>query len=177
MKFIETILSGAYVIELDRLEDDRGFFARSWCRHEFEAHGLNPALVQANISYNRRRHTLRGMHYQTAPHEEAKLVRCTRGALYDVILDLRPESESYRRWCAYELSQDNYRMLYIPEGFAHGFQTLENDTEMFYQHSEYYAPQAATGVRWDDPAFSIEWPEVQAPILSPKDRGWPLIPD
>lgn len=173
MKFRETGIPGAFVVEVEKLGDERGFFARAWCSREFAEHGLNPSLVQANISFNRHKKTLRGMHYQQAPHAEAKLVRCTRGALYDVILDLRPDSPTLGRWLAFELSAESYRMLYIPEGCAHGFQTLEDDTEMFYQHSEFFAPQAATGVMWNDPAFGIEWPYPDDPILSPKDNAWP----
>lgn len=174
VKFRETGISGAFVVDVEKIADDRGFFARAWCAREFEEQGLNPSLVQANISYNRYKKTLRGMHYQQPPHAEAKLVRCTRGALYDVILDLRPDSPTLGRWLAFELSGDSYRMLYIPEGCAHGFQTLEDDTEMFYQHSEFFVPQAATGVMWNDPAFGIEWPYPDDPILSPKDNSWPL---
>lgn len=159
MIFTETPLAGTYLIEPEPLADLRGFFARTWCQREFEAHGVNPRLVQCSISFNWRKGTLRGMHYQEAPHAEAKLVRCTRGALYDVALDLRPASPTYRQHFAVVLSAENHRMLYIPEGCAHGFQTLEHDTEVFYQMSEYYAPDAARGVRWNDPAFAIPWPE------------------
>lgn len=173
MRFRATGIAGAFVVDMEKIEDERGFFGRSWCTREFADHGLNPALVQANISYNRHKKTLRGMHYQRAPHGEAKLVRCTRGALYDVILDLRPDSATLGRWLAFELTRDNYRMLYIPDGCAHGFQTLEDSTEIVYQHSEFYAPQSATGVMWDDPAFGIEWPYPDEPILSPKDASWP----
>lgn len=174
MKFIETRLKGAYIIEIELLEDERGFFARTFCQTEFEAHGLNPRLVQCSLSFNRRKGTLRGMHFQVAPMAESKLVRCTKGAIYDVILDLRPDSSTYCQWVAVELSGDNYRMLYIPEGFAHGFQTLEEDTEVFYQMSEFYAPEYARGVRWDDPAFNIEWP-LKTRILSKKDMSYPFV--
>ncbi|MCS6927204.1 MAG: dTDP-4-dehydrorhamnose 3,5-epimerase [Candidatus Binatia bacterium] len=177
MFFLETALTGAFIIELDKHEDERGFFARSWCQREFLAHGLNPRLVQCNISFNRRRGTLRGMHYQVAPHEEAKLVRCTRGAIYDVIIDLRPESPTFTQWLAVELSAENYRMLYIPEGFAHGFQTLEDNTEVFYQMSEFYAPECARGIRWNDPAFAIVWPPAER-IISPRDQHYPdFVPE
>jgi len=169
--FAETKLEGAFVIEPERLGDERGFFARTWCRREFEAHGLNPRLVQCNVSFNRKKGTLRGMHYQAAPHEEAKLVRCTMGAIYDVIIDLRPDSPTFRQWTAVELTEDNRCMLYVPEGFAHGFQTLENDTEVLYQMSEFYHPESARGVRWDDPAFGIEWPIEQLTISS-RDRSY-----
>lgn len=174
MKFIETKLKGACIIEPERLEDERGFFARSFCQNEFEAHGLNPRVVQCNISYNKREGTLRGMHYQVAPMAEAKLVRCTRGAIYDVIIDLRPESPTYCQWAPVELTADNRGMLYIPEGFAHGFQTLEDDTEVLYQMSEFYTPDCVRGVRWDDPAFGIEWP-LNTKIISEKDKNYPLI--
>lgn len=168
MIFTDTPLGGAYVIEVERMVDERGFFARSWCEREFRSHGLNPRLVQCSVSFNLRKGTLRGMHYQVAPYEEAKLVRCTRGAAYDVILDLRRESPTFRRWFATELSADNHRMIYVPEGFAHGFQTLEDDTELFYQMTEEYYPEAARRVRWDDTAFGISWPPGQR-IISPRD--------
>lgn len=168
MIFTETVLSGAFVVELDPMQDERGFFARSWCQQEFAAHGLNPNLVQCNISFNKKRGTLRGMHYQEKPHEEAKLVRCTRGAIYDVIIDLRPDSPTHRRWFGAELTADNYRMLYVPEGFAHGFQTLEDDSEVFYQMSVAHHPDAARGVRFDNPEFAIAWPIVDI-IISPRD--------
>ena len=172
MIFTQTPLSGAYVIDPERLEDERGFFARTWCRREFEAHGLNPELAQCNISYNRCKGTLRGMHYQVAPHAEARLVRCTSGAVHDVIVDLRPQSATFKRWFAIELTADSRRMLYIPEGVAHGFLTLRDDTEVFYQMSEFYAPECARGVRWNDPAFGVEWPdEIQ--IMSERDRSFP----
>jgi dTDP-4-dehydrorhamnose 3,5-epimerase len=155
--------------------DERGFFARTWCQHEFEAQGLNPRLVQCNISYNARRSTLRGMHHQAAPYAEAKLVRCTRGVIHDVIIDLRPDSATYKQHVAVLLDADHHRMLYIPEGFAHGFQTLADDSEVCYQMSEFYHTEAATGVRWDDPAFAIEWPQAQHRIISEKDMTWPLF--
>lgn len=170
MKFIETKLKGAYIIELEPMEDERGFFARSFCQKEFEEHGLNPRIVQCNISYNKKKGTLRGMHYQGVPHEEAKLVSCLRGAIYDVIIDLRPSSTTYCKWFAVELSAQNYKMLYVPEGFAHGFQTLENNTVVFYQMSEFYHPECARGVRWDDKAFGITWP-LSVKITSNKDRS------
>jgi dTDP-4-dehydrorhamnose 3,5-epimerase len=169
--FHKTQLQDAFVIDPERFEDGRGFFARTWCRDEFERRGLNPRLVQCNLSYNVRKGTLRGMHYQIKPHEEAKLIRCTRGAAYDVIVDLRPDSPTYRRWGAVELTAENRRMLYIPEGCAHGFETLEDGTEVFYQMSESYHPEDARGFRWDDPAFGIEWP-LPPSIISHKDRGY-----
>ena len=171
MKFTETKLKGAFVIELEPIEDDRGFFARSWCQKEFAEHGLNPNLVQCNISFNRQRGTLRGMHYQAKPNEEAKLVRCTKGAIYDVIIDIRPESPTFKQWVAVELTAENRKMLYIPEGMAHGFQTLVDDTEVFYQMSEFYHPESARGIRWDDPMFRIDW-VFDNSIISPKDRNY-----
>jgi dTDP-4-dehydrorhamnose 3,5-epimerase len=173
MKFTETKLQGAFIVEPEFLEDERGFFARTWCRHEFEARGLNPRLVQCNISFNRRRGTLRGMHYQVEPYAEAKLVRCTMGAIYDVILDLRPNSATFKEWLAVELTAENRRMLFIPEGLAHGFQTLEDNTEVFYQMSEFYHPECARRVRYDDPAFAIGWP-LLVTIVSDKDMIYPL---
>jgi dTDP-4-dehydrorhamnose 3,5-epimerase len=172
MIFVPTALEGAFLIELERIEDERGFFARSWCQEEFAKHGLRSAFVQCNISFNSRKGTLRGMHYQAAPFEEAKLVRCTKGAMYDVILDLRSESPSFRHWEGFELTAENRRMLYVPEGFAHGFQTLADDTEVFYQMSAFYRPEAARGVRWNDPAFAVAWP-CRRPHMSPRDRGYP----
>ena len=174
MVFRGTKLDGVWVIEPTRVEDDRGFFARTWCQLEFEQRRLNPRLVQCSISYNRRKGTLRGMHFQAAPHQEAKLVRCTRGASFNVVVDLRPESTTFAQWFGTELTGDNHRMLYIPEGVAHGFQTLEDETELFYQMSEVYHPESARGVRWDDPAFAILWPLPPA-IMSEKDRGFPLF--
>ena len=173
MIFTETSIPGAFVIDLEERRDDRGFFARAWCAHEFEDHGLNPRLVQVNLSFNERAGTLRGMHMQLKPHEEAKCVRCTRGAIYDVVLDLRPESPTYKQWEAVELSADNRRMLYVPEGCAHGYQTLTPETETLYQVSEFYAPDSEQGFRWDDPAFGIEWPDADNRVLSPKDAAWP----
>jgi len=168
MIFTETKLKGAYLIDLDKHEDERGFFARSWCTDEFERHGLNPRLVQCNISFNKKLGTLRGLHYQSSPYQEAKLVRCTMGALYDVIIDLRSDSSSFKKWFSVELTAQNRRSLYVPEGFAHGFQTLVDDTEVFYQMSEFFHPECARGVRWDDPAFGIVWPISNA-IISKKD--------
>lgn len=168
-------LPGACIVELEPRADERGFFARSYCVREFEAHGLEPRIVQCNVSYNRHRGTLRGMHYQAAPHGEAKLVRCTRGAIYDVILDLRPESATFCQWRGVELRAEPgvpARMLYVPVGFAHGYLTLEDDTEVFYQMSEFYSPEASRGVRWDDPAFGIEWPEPVR-VISERDRTYP----
>ncbi|MGH7307136.1 MAG: dTDP-4-dehydrorhamnose 3,5-epimerase [Candidatus Rokuibacteriota bacterium] len=172
MRFIATELAGAYVVEPERLEDERGFLARTFCRREFAAHGLNPDLVQCSLSYNARAGTLRGLHYQAAPHQEAKLVRCTRGAIYDVVVDLRRGSPTFRRWTAVELSADNRLMLYVPEGCAHGFQTLCEATEVLYQMSAFHQPDAARGVRWDDPAFRIDWPSAER-VISKRDRHYP----
>lgn len=172
MIFIETKLRGAFIIEPEPLEDERGFFARTFDQKEFEAHGLNPRVMQCNISFNKKKGTLRGMHYQIAPYQEAKLVCCTKGAIYDVALDLRLDSPTLKQWIAVELTAENRRMLYIPEGFAHGFQTLEDNTEVFYQMSEFYHPESAKGVRWNDPAFGIVWP-IAPSIISEKDRAYP----
>ena len=174
MIFKEARLKGAYVIELEQLQDERGLFARSFCQKEFEEHGLNPCIVQCNISYNKKKGTLRGMHYQVPPYEEAKVVSCIRGSMYDVIIDLRPDTDTYCQWFAIELSASNYKMLYIPEGFAHGFQTLEDDTAVFYQMSEFYHPECARGVRWDDPAFGIKWPDYIRSV-SEKDQQYPYF--
>jgi dTDP-4-dehydrorhamnose 3,5-epimerase len=172
MVFHETGLKGVYAIELQRLEDERGFFARSWCRREFEAQGLNSNLVQCNVSFNTSKGTLRGMHYQVAPFEEAKLIRCTRGSIYDVIVDIRQDSASFGKHFSIVLTAENRRMLYAPEGFAHGFLTLEDHTEVFYQMSQFYAPEHARGFRWNDPAFGIRWPgDVKA--ISERDRSYP----
>jgi len=170
--FVETKLRGAYIIEPEKREDERGFFARSWCEKEFAEHGLSSRTVQCNISFNKRRGTLRGMHYQAEPWEEAKLVRCTQGAIYDVIIDLRPGSPTYKQHVAQVLTAKNHKMFYVPERFAHGFQVLEDQTEVFYQMSGFYAPQFARGVRWNDPAFGIEWP-IGEPIILERDRTYP----
>lgn len=172
MKFRPTTLPGAFVIELEPRRDPRGLFARTWCRRELAQQGLETAVEQCSLSFNPRAGTLRGMHYQAPPHGEVKIVRCTRGALYDVIVDLRPSSPAFRRWFGVELSADNRRMLYIPEGVAHGFLTLVPDTEVSYQMSRVHVPEAARGVRWNDPAFAIDWP---APVecLSERDRSYP----
>ncbi|MEE8549934.1 MAG: dTDP-4-dehydrorhamnose 3,5-epimerase [Gemmatimonadota bacterium] len=171
MRFKETELSGAWVIEPEPIEDERGFFERSWCAEEFAAHGLECRLVQCSASYNRSKGTLRGMHYQAEPHAEAKLVRVTRGAIYDVALDLRPHSPTFKRWIAVELSLENRKLFFLPEGLAHGFQTLVDDTEVFYQMSAPYHPESARGVRWDDPAFAITWPSVER-LISQRDRSF-----
>jgi dTDP-4-dehydrorhamnose 3,5-epimerase len=170
--FTETKLPGAFVIEPEKHEDERGFFARSFCRPEFEAHGLNADVKQCNISFNKRKGTLRGMHFQASPFGEAKLVRCTAGSIHDVIVDLRRTSSGFKQHFGVELSARNRKMLYIPEEFAHGFQTLEDDTEVFYQMSQVYSAEHARGVRWDDPAFGIRWPEGER-IMNERDRSYP----
>jgi dTDP-4-dehydrorhamnose 3,5-epimerase len=172
VKFEETPLAGAWVMELEPSRDERGFFARTFDAKEFRRRGLEPAVVQCNVSYNEQAGTLRGMHYQADPDGECKLVRCTRGAIYDVIVDLRPDSATYCRWFAIDLTADNDRLLYVPKGVAHGFQTLADRSEVAYQMSHEYVPEKACGVRWDDPAFGIEWPEAERTI-SDRDRGYP----
>lgn len=169
MDFKEMPLSGAFLIEPEPLSDERGFFARTYCRREFEEHGLNPNLVQCNISFNIKKGTLRGMHFQLPPHEEVKVVRCTSGAIFDVIIDLRHSSPTFNKWYGMELSAKNRRAFYIPEGFAHGFITLEDSTEVFYQMSDFYQPGSASGVRWDDPFFGVEWP-ITPCIISERDK-------
>jgi dTDP-4-dehydrorhamnose 3,5-epimerase len=174
--FTELELAGAYVLDLERREDERGFFARAWCANELAEHGLETRLAQANVSFNRLKGTVRGMHLQEPPHAEVKLIRATRGAVYDVIVDVRPDSPTRGRWAGVELSAENGRALYVPEGFAHGYQTLENGTETFYLVSEFYAPGAERGLRWDDPRLGIEWPQPGGAIVSEKDRSWPDWP-
>jgi len=174
MIFSETKLKGAFIIEPKKQEDERGFFARTWCEKEFEIHGLNPRLVQCSISFNKKKGSLRGMHFQVAPHEEAKLVRCTMGAIYDVIIDLRRSSPTFRKWVAVELTANNRQMLYIPEGFAHGFQTLVDNTEILYQMSQFYHPESARGIRWNDPIVKINWP-LSKITISDKDKNHPSI--
>jgi dTDP-4-dehydrorhamnose 3,5-epimerase len=174
MRFIETPLPGAWVIEAERLGDERGWFARTFDAEEFESRGLNPAVVQCNASFNARTDTVRGMHYQSAPHGEPKLVRCVRGAIFDVGVDLRPESPAHRRWHGVELSADSGLAFYLPAGLAHGFQTLTDDCEVLYQMGHRYVPEAARGVRWDDPAFAIEWPAVSGErTISERDASYP----
>ena len=171
MIFTETELKGAFLIEPDRKEDARGFFARTWCVEEFKAHGLDPRVVQCNISFNKKKGTLRGMHWQVEPHPEAKLVRCTMGALWDVIIDLRPDSPTYKQHLGVELTPENRKMLFIPAGFAHGFQTLADNTEVFYQMSEFFVPNCARGLRWNDPAFGIAWPPGER-IINDRDSNY-----
>jgi len=171
VKFTETALRGSFVIDLERREDDRGFFARAFCQNEFSEHGLKPVIAQGNIAFNNRAGTLRGMHFQFPPAAETKLVRCTRGAILDVIVDLRPESETYLRHVALELTADNHRALYVPERFAHGYQVLEDVTETSYQVGEFYTPVAEGGLRYDDPGLDLTWP-LPVSEISPKDLEW-----
>ena len=172
MVFVETKLDGLFILEAEKIEDERGFFARTFCRHEFEARGLNPQVAQCSTSYNKKKGTLRGMHYQVAPGEETKLVRCTMGAIFDVAVDLRRDSPTFRQWVAVELTADNRKMLYIPRGFAHGFQTLVDQAEVYYQISEFYDPKSARGLRWDDPALGIDWPSVESRTISARDLSY-----
>lgn len=174
MRFVLTHLAGAYLIEPEPISDERGFFARTYCRNEFAEMGLNPNLVQCNISYNKMSGTLRGMHFQKAPYAEAKLVRCTQGGIYDVIVDLRNDSETFRQWFGVELTAENKNALYIPEGFAHGFITLKDDTEVLYQMSEFFHAECSSGVRWNDPAFMITWPRSIS-VISERDQNYPIL--
>ena len=169
MIFSETAIPGAFLISLNRSEDERGFFARTFCRSEFTEHGLIPDLVQCSISFNKQKGTLRGMHFQKPPYEETKVVRCTMGALFDVIIDLRPDSPTFKHWLSFELNAENRSMLYIPRGLAHGFLTLEDNTEVLYQMTDTYVPKAAAGVRWNDQTFGIKWPGAPQ-IISVKDQ-------
>jgi len=172
MIFTETIIKGAFIIEPELRMDKRGFFARSYCRDEFGNHGLDTSIAQCNISYNKNKGTMRGMHYQAPPYEEAKIVSCTRGAIFDVILDLRRNSKTFRQWAAIELTDKNFKMVYIPKGCAHGFQTLKDNTMVYYQMTEVFHPEFACGVKWDDPAFGIQWPSGKK-IISEKDTLFP----
>ena len=172
MIFTETKLKGAFVIEPERQEDSRGFFARTWCQKEFKEHGLNQSVVQCSISLSRKKGTIRGMHYQAKPFEEEKLVRCTKGTIYDVIIDLRPESQTFTQYVGVILSATNRKMIFVPKGFAHGFQTMEDNTEVFYQITCEYMPEYVRGVRWNDPAFAIEWP-IKKPIILARDDSYP----
>ncbi len=174
MIFQPLALESAYLITPEYIEDQRGLFARTFCQEEFKKRGLNPHLEQCSLSYNYKKGTLRGMHYQKKPHEEAKVVRCIRGSVYDVIIDLRPSSLTYKKWIGVELTAANRKLLYIPEGFAHGFLTLEDHTELFYQISTAYVASSARGIRWSDPCFAIEWP-LKADVISEKDQGHPLF--
>ena len=174
MIFRETKISGVYVIEPEKFEDERGFFTHTWSRKEFEKRGLDANIMECNVSFNHKKGTLRGMHFQAPPHGQTKLVRCTRGRAFDVSVDLRPESPTFKEWFGIELSEDNHLMLYIPRELAHGFQSLENNTEVFYQvSSSGYEPNAGRGFRWNDPAFGIEWPSVPERIINARDRQYP----
>ncbi|MEA3410991.1 MAG: dTDP-4-dehydrorhamnose 3,5-epimerase [Pseudomonadota bacterium] len=171
MKFTETRLPGAYVVEPEPLVDERGFFARAWCSSEFEKNGLVNRSVQANMSSTRKKGTMRGLHHQVPPHAETKFFRCTRGSLFDVIVDLRKDSPTFRQWTGLELSAENHVAIYVPEGFAHGYLTLEDETDAYYQVSEFYTPGAERGFRYDDPAFGIDWP-IEPRVVSDKDLSW-----
>lgn len=174
MIFKETPLKGAFVIELEKFEDNRGFFARSWCQREFKEHGLDTVIAQCNISYSKKKGTLRGMHFQIEPHSEVKMLRCVSGAIYDVIIDLRHASNTYSQWFSVELSSENYKMIYVPKGFAHGYQTLKDNTVVFYQMSEFYYQECERGARFDDPYLGIKWP-IKNCIISMKDALHPMI--
>ncbi len=176
MIFTKLSLPGAYILELDRRTDERGFFARTFCRQEFAEYGLDTCIAQCSISFNRQRGTIRGMHYQAVPHQEAKLLSCTKGSVYDVIIDLREDSATYLKWEAVILSEQNRSMLYVPQGFAHGFQTLQDNSEIFYQISEFYHPESAGGLRWNDPKLAIPWPLTEK-IVSRRDDSFPLLRD
>ena len=175
MRFTPSRIPGAWVIDIEPIHDQRGFFAMTWLPGEFRAHGIEPVMAQCNLAFNHKRGTLRGMHFQSAPHAQAKIVRATRGSLLDVIVDLRPDSPTYRKWDSVELTQDNRRMLYMPEGIAHGYLTLTDDVEAYYHTSRPWEPKAEAGVRWNDPAFGISWP-FEPVVISEKDRQWPLLP-
>lgn len=172
MRFTPTPIAGAFLIEPEPVADERGFFARTFCREEFLAQGLNPNLVQCSISFNRLKGTVRGMHYQAKPHEEAKMVRCTQGAIHDVLVDIRRDSPSFGQWYEFKLTADNHHAVYIPEGIAHGFQTLTDNAEVLYQMTEFFHPECARGFCWNDPAFDIVWPE-KISIISARDRDYP----
>ncbi|NOY70990.1 MAG: dTDP-4-dehydrorhamnose 3,5-epimerase [Gammaproteobacteria bacterium] len=176
MIFHKTPISGAYKLELESIADERGYFARAWCQKEFTEKGLCADFVQSNVSFNLKAGTLRGMHFQTEPYQEIKLVRCTQGAIYDVIVDLRKASDTYLQWYGVELKGDGLTSLYIPKGVAHGFQTLLDDSVVLYMHSEYYVADASSGVRWDDPKLNIKWPDTEKRIISKKDNLWlPIV--
>jgi len=172
MIFSETKLKGSFLIEPERKEDQRGFFARTWCQEEFENHALNPRLVQCSVSFNNKKGTLRGMHYQVSPFEETKLVRCTKGEIFDVIIDLRLDSQTFKKYFSVLLNEENRLMLYVPPGFAHGFQTMTDNAEVFYQMSQLYSPEHARGVRWNDPVFGIQWPDDKRIIID-RDLNYP----
>jgi dTDP-4-dehydrorhamnose 3,5-epimerase len=172
MIFRETILKGAFLVEIKKLEDNRGFFGRAWCQQEFEENGLNGNIRQINTSFTHNKGTIRGMHYQIDPYQETKFIRCTRGRIFDVIIDLRPESVTFMKWIGHELSEDNYKMVYVPENFAHGFVTLEDICEVYYPTTEFYTPDSERGIRFNDPAFNIEWP-IEVEFVSEKDLSHP----
>ncbi len=174
MIFTETRLRGAFIVEIKKLEDDRGFFGRAWCQDEFREHGLDAEIRQINTSYTIHKGTVRGMHYQIEPYKEAKFIRCTKGRIYDVIIDLRTGSPTFMQWVGHELSEDNYRMVFVPGNFAHGFVTLEDHCEVYYPVTEFYTPGSERGIRYNDPAFHIEWPE-EVKIVSEKDANHPLF--
>lgn len=174
MNFTELKINGVYLVEVKRIEDERGFFGRSFCQKEFQQLGLNTQIVQSNLSHNKKKGTLRGLHMQEKPFEESKLVRCTRGAIFDVAVDMRAGSETFAQWVGVELTEENNKMLYIPEGFAHGYLTLEDDTDVMYHVSQFYTPASERGFRWNDPAFNIQWP-IDPVIISEKDRNQPLL--
>ena len=174
MQFTETRIKGAYVVDIKKISDDRGFFGRSYCKKEFENLGINKPIVQVNVSANKKKGTLRGLHMQVEPAAETKLVRCTRGAIFDVLVDLRPDSETFLQWVGVELNARDYTMLYIPEGCAHGYLTLEDDTDVMYQVTAYYTPEAEKGFRWNDPTFNIDWP-LEPVVISSKDQAQPLF--
>ena len=175
MNFIETEINDLYIVELNKIGDERGFFARAWCEKEFSEKNLTSRMVQANTSYSKDRGTLRGLHYQVSPHQEAKLMRCIKGAIFDVAVDLRPESTTYKKWFGTKLTESNRKMLFIPEGFAHGYLTLEEDTEAFYMSSAFYEPEAERGLRWNDPTIGIDWPIVDDLNITDKDKNWAYI--
>lgn len=175
MLFEETKLMGAYVIRVEPIDDERGFFARFFCKEEFERMNLESTLVQSSISYNKKRYTVRGLHYQEIPHEEIKLVACRKGEIYDVIVDLRKGSPTYMQWLGIKLSSTNRKMLYIPKGFAHGFQTLEDETEVIYHMTVPYHPESAKGIRWNDPTLNINWPYSREIVISEKDKSFPDV--
>lgn len=170
MKFTETKLKGAFIVDIEPFEDERGFFSRTFCQKEFREHGLNPDVAQCNLSYNYKKGTLRGMHYQLPPKAEAKYLKCLKGAIFDAIIDLRKDSATFMQWVGVELTAESGRMFYVPEGFAHGYQALQDDTTVLYQVSEFYSPDNERGIRWDDPQFNIQWPIAQ-PIISEKDKN------
>jgi len=170
MIFTELELKGAYLVAVKKIEDDRGFFGRAWCKNEFLDHQLNPNFVQLNTSFSKKKGTIRGLHYQVDPYQEVKFIRCTRGRIWDVIIDLRPTSPTFMKWTGNELSADNYQMVYVPENFAHGFVTLEDDSEVYYPVTQFYTPGAERGLRWNDPAFNIQWP-VAVSVVSEKDSS------